>query len=174
MPEPCRGREGSPSPRPPPAECVNCTNAEYSCPHLEPPLQRLVNENADFRTSDGETDSHTSNEARATMNEKEGRNAPRKEPNSKLHFSYTRCNSLIINGAGEGNRTLVSALGRPHSTIEPHPRGSPLFLYQNHPIRATVQFLRAPVFPCRFCRTCGGGEAAAFRSRRPGARGPSR
>ncbi len=30
--------------------------------------------------------------------------------------------SLIINGAGEGNRTLVSALGRPHSTIEPHPR----------------------------------------------------
>ncbi len=23
--------------------------------------------------------------------------------------------------AGEGNRTLVSALGRPHSTIEPHP-----------------------------------------------------
>ncbi len=24
-------------------------------------------------------------------------------------------------GAGEGNRTLVSALGRPHSTIEPHP-----------------------------------------------------
>ena len=29
---------------------------------------------------------------------------------------------LIINGAGEGNRTLVSALGRPHSTIEPHPR----------------------------------------------------
>ncbi len=28
---------------------------------------------------------------------------------------------LIMNGAGEGNRTLVSALGRPHSTIEPHP-----------------------------------------------------
>ena len=26
-----------------------------------------------------------------------------------------------MNGAGEGNRTLVSALGRPHSTIEPHP-----------------------------------------------------
>src|SRR5437867_13052297 len=29
--------------------------------------------------------------------------------------------SLIINGAGEGNRTLVSGLGSPHSTIEPHP-----------------------------------------------------
>ena len=29
--------------------------------------------------------------------------------------------SLLLNGAGEGNRTLVSALGRPHSTIEPHP-----------------------------------------------------
>jgi hypothetical protein len=28
---------------------------------------------------------------------------------------------LIMNGAGEGNRTLVSALGRPHTTIEPHP-----------------------------------------------------
>ena len=27
-----------------------------------------------------------------------------------------------INGAGEGNRTLVSGLGSPHSTIEPHPR----------------------------------------------------
>src|SRR5438270_11740703 len=26
-----------------------------------------------------------------------------------------------INGAGEGNRTLVSGLGSPHSTIEPHP-----------------------------------------------------
>ena len=28
---------------------------------------------------------------------------------------------VIKIGAGEGNRTLVSALGRPHSTIEPHP-----------------------------------------------------
>src|SRR4051794_41155739 len=28
---------------------------------------------------------------------------------------------LKINGAGEGNRTLVSGLGSPHSTIEPHP-----------------------------------------------------
>src|SRR6266481_8737426 len=33
-----------------------------------------------------------------------------------------RRKSLIINGAGEGNRTLVSGLGSPHSTIEPHPR----------------------------------------------------
>ena len=36
-----------------------------------------------------------------------------------------RCKSLIINGAGEGNRTLVSGLGSPHSTIEPHPLLSP-------------------------------------------------
>ena len=28
---------------------------------------------------------------------------------------------LIMNGAGEGNRTLASGLGSPHSTIEPHP-----------------------------------------------------
>ena len=33
--------------------------------------------------------------------------------------------SLIMNGAGEGNRTLVSGLGSPRSTIEPHP---PTFL----------------------------------------------
>src|ERR1051326_3047275 len=36
--------------------------------------------------------------------------------------------SLIINGAGEGNRTLVSGLGSPHSTIEPHPRPVRLFV----------------------------------------------
>ncbi len=29
--------------------------------------------------------------------------------------------SLIFNGAGEGNRTLISGLGSPHSTTEPHP-----------------------------------------------------
>ncbi len=29
--------------------------------------------------------------------------------------------SLIMNGAGEGNRTLISGLGSPHSTTEPHP-----------------------------------------------------
>src|SRR5438034_11063347 len=27
----------------------------------------------------------------------------------------------MLNGAGEGNRTLVSGLGSPRSTIEPHP-----------------------------------------------------
>ena len=31
------------------------------------------------------------------------------------------CKSLIMIGAGEGNRTLVSGLGSPRSTIEPHP-----------------------------------------------------
>jgi RNA polymerase sigma-70 factor (ECF subfamily) len=35
----------------------------------------------------------------------------------KLAVSHGR----FVIGAGEGNRTLVSALGRPHSTIEPHP-----------------------------------------------------
>jgi hypothetical protein len=34
-------------------------------------------------------------------------------------------------GAGEGNRTLVSALGRPHSTIEPHPPMSSRCLAKN-------------------------------------------
>ncbi len=29
---------------------------------------------------------------------------------------------IIRGGAGEGNRTLVSGLGSPHSTIEPHPQ----------------------------------------------------
>jgi hypothetical protein len=36
-------------------------------------------------------------------------------------FIALLCKSLMIHGAGEGNRTLVSALGRPYSTIEPHP-----------------------------------------------------
>ena len=42
---------------------------------------------------------------------------------STIYCTFTALirKSLIINGAGEGNRTLVSALGRPHSTIEPHP-----------------------------------------------------
>src|SRR5437868_11926872 len=31
-----------------------------------------------------------------------------------------------ITGAGEGNRTLVSGLGSPHSTIEPHPHSDRL------------------------------------------------
>ena len=41
-------------------------------------------------------------------------------------------------GAGEGNRTLVSGLGSPRSTIEPHPppRG---FFYQRPPPRATQE-----------------------------------
>ena len=38
-----------------------------------------------------------------------------------LHSTYTRRKCLIMNGAGEGNRTLVSGLGSPRSTIEPHP-----------------------------------------------------
>jgi hypothetical protein len=34
----------------------------------------------------------------------------------------------VESGAGEGNRTLVSGLGSPHSTIEPHPHSSELLL----------------------------------------------
>ena len=45
-------------------------------------------------------------------------------------FTALSCKSLIINGAGEGNRTLVSGLGSPHSTIEPHPLTK--FRYHNH------------------------------------------
>ena len=33
-----------------------------------------------------------------------------------------------INGAGEGNRTLVSGLGSPRSTIEPHPQKAGIWL----------------------------------------------
>src|SRR5580765_4412745 len=36
-------------------------------------------------------------------------------------FTAIKRKSLIINGAGEGNRTLISGLGSPHSTTEPHP-----------------------------------------------------
>jgi hypothetical protein len=43
-------------------------------------------------------------------------------------FTALNCKCLIINGAGEGNRTLVSGLGSPHSTIEPHPLLSPEFI----------------------------------------------
>ena len=42
-------------------------------------------------------------------------------PCSSCTFPAQSRKQLILNGAGEGNRTLVSALGRPHSTIEPHP-----------------------------------------------------
>ena len=35
-------------------------------------------------------------------------------------------------GAGEGNRTLVSGLGSPHSTIEPHPHREDCLVQLNH------------------------------------------
>ncbi|MDB6037342.1 MAG: hypothetical protein JWM99_1183, partial [Verrucomicrobiales bacterium] len=57
----------------------------------------------------------------ARQPEKEGESFPDWKPLFELDFNYPLRKLLIINGAGEGNRTLVSALGRPHSTIEPHP-----------------------------------------------------
>ena len=43
---------------------------------------------------------------------------------ARIYSSFTAIlrKSLIINGAGEGNRTLVSSLGSWRSTIELHPR----------------------------------------------------
>ena len=42
------------------------------------------------------------------------------EQTSALLMSYAP-----RSGAGERNRTVVSALARPHSAVEPHPRGVP-------------------------------------------------
>jgi hypothetical protein len=36
-------------------------------------------------------------------------------------------------GAGEGNRTLISGLGSPHSTTEPHPHPVQVYLAEHHP-----------------------------------------
>src|SRR5262245_51831992 len=50
---------------------------------------------------------------------------------TKERWKFARClthqnsvptRSRLASGAGEGNRTLVSGLGSPHSTIEPHPQ----------------------------------------------------
>ncbi len=49
---------------------------------------------------------------------------------------------LIMNGAGEGNRTLVSGLGSPHSTIEPHPQSD--FAPSNIKERGELQIVFHP------------------------------
>ena len=46
-----------------------------------------------------------------------------KAENSQNHL-FTRV------GAGEGNRTLISGLGSPHSTTEPHPPSALTDFYQ--------------------------------------------
>src|SRR6266704_1679698 len=48
---------------------------------------------------------------------------------------------LDFSGAGEGNRTLVSGLGSPHSTIEPHPRGHRHNSYQRVVEAARPEFV---------------------------------
>src|ERR1039458_8113460 len=50
-----------------------------------------------------------------------GRTKPRLWGSVYCTFTALVRKSLIINGAGEGNRTLISGLGSPHSTTEPHP-----------------------------------------------------
>jgi hypothetical protein len=63
----------------------------------------------------------------------------------------------VINGAGEGNRTLVSGLGSPHSTIEPHPLpvllsyrlDSRLQGFIVRQSRADARTRRRPAFPIR-------------------------
>ncbi len=49
-------------------------------------------------------------------------------------------------GAGEGNRTLVSALGRPHSTIEPHP---PACASARHARTVSIKLSRGWQLVCR-------------------------
>src|SRR5882724_999023 len=46
-------------------------------------------------------------------------------------------------GAGEGNRTLVSALGRPYSTIEPHPLPTATPLPNQNPPRNCFRHLHS-------------------------------
>src|SRR5262245_30558964 len=59
-------------------------------------------------------------------------------------FTALLRNPLIISGAGEGNRTLVSGLGSPHSTIEPHPqRVSTIFTARVTRMQATKRLLVA-------------------------------
>src|SRR3954466_13761743 len=69
-------------------------------------------------------------------------------------FSHKVIHLLALRngGAGEGNRTLVSALGRPYSTIEPHPRptGKPV-TKASRP--RNCSFARKPFFNARICES---------------------
>src|SRR5204862_5202315 len=51
------------------------------------------------------------------------------EAYQRVNFTALLRKSLMLNGAGEGNRTLVSGLGSPRSTIEPHPQSKALRRY---------------------------------------------
>ena len=61
-------------------------------------------------------------------------------------------------GAGEGNRTLISGLGSPHSTTEPHP---PPFRPGRTPARQARDLCQCGLpCPCAFTRTDGGWQQA--------------
>ena len=65
---------------------------------------------------------------------------------------------LFKSGAGEGNRTLVSGLGSPHSTIEPHP----LKISQSQELTSLtcVPFVKTVQTPMRLVILVSGPSAA--------------
>ena len=66
-----------------------------------------------------------------------GRAKPRLRGSVYCTFTALLRKSLIINGAGEGNRTLISGLGSPHSATEPHPLPLPYALAESARTRNT-------------------------------------
>ena len=75
-------------------------------------------------------------------------------------FTAIRRKCLIMNGAGEGNRTLVSGLGSPHSTIEPHPRQAQLVAGGFNIRNGGVQSGRSPQVADTRIRRLGAGRRA--------------
>src|ERR1043165_4314977 len=71
-----------------------------------------------------------------------------------------------INGAGEGNRTLVSGLGSPHSTIEPHPRCRALGLCHTFPQAARAKFCSSTRFGQRGSETPNSKKAPSPKHQR--------
>ncbi len=58
-----------------------------------------------------------------------------------------------MNGAGEGNRTLVSGLGSPRSTIEPHPQSCGRRGSYHFPLTDAISLLCLSSLPCFLSRT---------------------
>ena len=85
---------------------------------------------------------------------------PRVRIDALIYCTFTAPirNSLILNGAGEGNRTLVSGLGSPRSAIEPHPLRLPQVL-AGFDAQGNCSVSAAPL-----------KTAASFRAARPAAR----